>query len=137
MNEMVLYYTPETTARVTKLKSVLVRMGVRIKNIRPEQFEETVGYLAGLDGFGPREEGKTADGQGADGQGESPLMITEEVLVMKNFTGKRMDELFFQLRKAGVSRIELKAIVTESNSKWTFHQLYQEIKEEHERMTAR
>ena len=55
---------------------------------------------------------------------------------MKNFTGNRIDELLFQLRKAGVSKIELKAVVTESNSNWTIYELYREIREEHEKMTA-
>ena len=63
-------------------------------------------------------------------------MIEEEILVMKNFSGKRIEELLFLLRKAGVSKIELKAIVTESNSKWTFYELYREIKEEHDTMTG-
>ena len=51
--EMVLYYNPENgaPARQTALmKSVFVRMGVRIRNVRPEEVNETVGYLAGLKG---------------------------------------------------------------------------------------
>lgn len=124
MKEMVLYYTPESSDRVAKIKSVLVLMGIRIKNIRPEQFEQTVGYLAGLDGFDPKETSK------------EPPVIEEEILVMKNFSGRRVDELLFHLRKAGVSKIELKAVVTESNSQWTFYELYQEIKEEHDKMTG-
>ena len=36
---------------VAMMKSVLVRMGIRIRNIGPEQVLETVGYLAGMDGF--------------------------------------------------------------------------------------
>ena len=51
MKELVLYYTPSPASHVAKLKSVLVRMGVRIKNISPEQVNQTVGYLAGLPGF--------------------------------------------------------------------------------------
>ena len=31
--------------------------------------------------------------------------------------------------------MELKAVVTESNAGWTFYHLYEEIKEEHQRMT--
>ena len=44
--ESVLYYnpgTPESTKHVPLLKSVLVRMGVRIRNIGPEQTGETGG----------------------------------------------------------------------------------------------
>ena len=73
--ESVLYYnpgTPESMKHVAKLKSVLVRMGVRIRNIRPEQTGQTVGFLAGLEGFEEEE------------AGELP-MIPEEVLVMKHF----------------------------------------------------
>ena len=49
--EMVLYYTPEKSADDQKLKGVLVRLGIRIRNITPEQIQQKVGYLAGLPGF--------------------------------------------------------------------------------------
>ena len=54
LTETVLYYNPgrpETMKHVAMMKSVLVRMGIRIRNIGPEQVLETVGYLAGMDGF--------------------------------------------------------------------------------------
>ncbi len=125
--EMVLYYTPADTPNVAKLKGVLVRMGVRIKNISAEQTGQTIGYLAGLPGF---EEAK---------QQEAESAVTEpipcEVLVMHNFTSRRIDELLLNLRKAGAPRIALKAVVTEHNSHWTFYHLYEEIKREHEAMT--
>ena len=44
MREMVLYYNTVQNPNVAKLKGVLVRMGVRIKNITPEQVTQTVGY---------------------------------------------------------------------------------------------
>lgn len=125
MRETVLYYNPLPSPKVMKLKGVLVRMGIRIKNIAPEQVMQQVGYLAGLPGF---EEQAIV--------GELPL-VDEEILVMKDFTSQRLDELLFNLRKSGVEKIQLKAVLTESNSKWTFFQLYQEIKEEHEKMSTR
>ncbi|MBT9775235.1 DUF3783 domain-containing protein [Clostridium sp. MCC353] len=121
----VLYYTPEQTPKVNTLKGIFVRLGIRIKNIAPEQVTQQVGYLAGLPGF---EEQKTA--------GELPV-IKEEVLVLKNFTGQDIDVLLQHIKKAGLTRIALKAVLTESNSKWTFYQLYQEIKEEHEVMSGK
>lgn len=124
MKEMVLYYTPEQSVKVTKLKGVLVRMGIRIKNIQPEQVTQTVGSLAGLDGYEARELAA----------GEMLPRIEEEILVMHRFTNRRIDELLLNLRKAGVPRIELKAIVTESNCPWTFYKLYEELKEEHDKM---
>ena len=161
MKELVLYYTPSPAPHVAKLKSVLVRMGVRIKNISPEQVNQTVGYLAGLPGFeecanqaaefceaeklGKAEKsGETERSGEAEKSGEAGTLdkaaklpvIPEEVLVMKNFTSRRIDELLLGLRKAGVPKIALKAIITEQNSKWTFYQLYEELREEHQAMSA-
>ena len=125
--ETVLYYnpgTPETMKHVTKLKSVLVRMGIRIRNIGPDQVNQTVGYLAGVPGF---EENADA--------GEPPV-IGEEMLALKQFSSRRIDELLLNLRKAGVPRISLKAVLTEHNCGWTFYALYEELREEHEKMSA-
>ena len=142
MMETVLYYNPgrpETMKHVAMMKSVLVRMGVRIKNIGPEQVLEKVGYLAGMEGY--EAAGGSAGADGADGErtgagpGELPV-IPEEVMVLKQFSGQRLDMLLSGLRGAGVPRIALKAVLTEHNSDWTFYHLYQELKEEHETMTA-
>ena len=165
MKEMVLYYNPGSGPHVAKLKGVLVRMGVRIKNISPDQVNQKVGYLAGLPGFteieaesmDTEEERRPVDTEverrPADTEIEAEPVDTEvergpadtevtavsmdeEMLVMKNFTSRRMDELLMNLRKAGVPRIALKAVITEQNSHWTFRQLYRELKEEHKAMTG-
>ena len=142
MMETVLYYNPgrpETMKHVAMMKSVLVRMGVRIRNIGPEQVLEKVGYLAGMEGY--EAAGGSAGADGADGErtgagpGELPV-IPEEVMVLKQFSSQRLDMLLAGLRRAGVPMIALKAVLTEHNSDWTFYHLYQELKEEHETMTA-
>ena len=126
-HELVLYYNPEVSSKVMKLKGVLVRMGVRIRNVAPEQVLQQVGTLAGISGYERTE-------NGAVQETELPA-IPDEMLVMHGFTGRRIDELFLGLRKAGVPMVGLKAVVTESNAGWTFYHLYEEIKEEHQRMT--
>ena len=126
--EMALYYNPGNgiPARQTALmKSVFVRMGVRIRNVGPEDVNQTVGYLAGLKGF-ERQEAETV--------GELPV-IPEQVLVLKGFSGGRLDLLLSSLRRAGVPKIDLKAVLTEQNSGWTFYRLYEEIRAEHASMT--
>lgn len=120
--ESVLYYNPAVSSKTALVKGVLVCMGIRIRNITPEQTVQTVGYLAGFEGFEELEQPDTL-----------PVM-EEEMLVMLNFTSQRIDELLLQLKKAKVPKIELKAVVTETNCKWTFDKLYQEIKEEHDAM---
>lgn len=125
MKETVLYYNPNKAAHASKLKSVFVRMGIKIKNISEDQLDEKVGYLVGLEGFETCEN-KTLDFD----------VIEEEMLVMKDFSDRRLNELLMQMRKAGIPRIALKAVVTEHNVNWTFRALYKEIKEEHEQMSG-
>ena len=126
---MVLYYQPEkdrqsgNDTKAAKLKAVFVRMGIRIKNISPEQVNQTVGYLAGLDGFEEKEQEGCPD-------------VEEEILVMKNFSNRRIDELLLNLRRAGVPKIDLKAVITDTNCKWNFYDLYLELKKEHDTMSG-
>ena len=63
-------------------------------------------------------------------------VITEPVLVMRDFTSRRIDALLLNLRKAKVPKINLKAIVTEQNAGWSFYHLYEEIGEEHRLMNG-
>ncbi|WP_077612961.1 DUF3783 domain-containing protein [Clostridium sp. Marseille-P2415] len=129
MKEIVLYYQPEkdrqsgNDTKAARLKAVLVRMGIRIKNISPDQLSQTVGYLAGFDGFLEQE------------QEECPA-VEEEILVMKNFSNRRLDELLMNLKRAGVPKIALKAVITDTNCKWKFYDLYQELKKEHDTMSG-
>lgn len=128
--ERVLYYNPgvpETMKHVSVMKSVLIRMGIRIKNIAPDQVLEKVGYLAGVSGYQALGEGE---------KGEALPVIPVQMMVLHQFSNQRLDELLVNLRKAGVPKIELKAVLTEHNSGWSFYHLYEELKEEHEMMTA-
>ena len=131
--ELVLYYSTED-ARMKKQemmrKSVLVRMGVKIRNVAPDQVLESVGYLAGVHGFEKREVSETLETE------EKLPEITEPMLVMRDFTGRRIDTLLLNLRKAKVPKINLKAIVTEQNAGWSFYHLYEEIGEEHRLMNG-
>ena len=132
MREMVLYYNPGNAPKAALMKSVLVRMGIRIKNVSKEQTGETIKSLLGIE-------------KGADSLKEKPdeksderpnekldVPIEEQILVLHQFTERRLDQLLLELRKAGVPKIELKAIVTEQNSRWTLYQLYEELKKERE-----
>lgn len=128
--EMILYYNPNPTDKVIRMKGVLVQMGIRIRNITGDQKDLQVGFLAGISGF---EEYTTKADAPEIKESIAESMedeITEEILIMKDFSGARIDELLINLRKAGVPKIGLKAVLTETNSTWTLLQLYQELKRE-------
>ncbi|MFR1833769.1 MAG: DUF3783 domain-containing protein [Lachnospiraceae bacterium] len=129
MREVVLYYNPGNAPKPALMKSVLVRMGIRIKNVTDGQTGETIGNLLGIKTEEPlnKEEENTVVSQEKT---DNP--IEEQMLVLYQFTERRLDQLLLQLRKAGVPKIDLKAIVTEQNSRWTLYQLYEELKKERE-----
>ena len=129
IQESVLYYHNGDAKSAGKVLSVFVRLGIRIRRVEPDQVMEKVGYLAGLPGYTPVNQGEEA--------AENPVpKIQESVLIMRNFSGGRLDYLLYNLRKSGVPPIPLKAVLTPSNAEWTFYQLYEELKEEHARMHA-
>lgn len=125
MKETVLYYAPENTAHVGLLKGVLVQMGIKIKNLTPERCEKRIGFLVGMDGF---EDAR---------QQASPIVLEEELMVLWGFTENRLDQLLEKLKKAGVPRTVLKAIVTETNAHWTVYELYEHLVEERRQIEQR
>lgn len=136
--ETVLYYNPDGGAQMAKLTGVLFRMKIRIRKVRPEETAESVGYLVGIKGFEKKEETaesagivKIAEAAEADNAGE-PHVIPEQMMVLCNLSDGRLSELLDQMKKAGVPRIPLKAVVTPTNCTWSFFELYKEIKAEHD-----
>lgn len=118
--ETVLLYQPEGSELGAQLKPILVRMGVRIKNVTSDAVGQTVGCLLGRKGFDARE------------NPEAPA-LGQPMLVMDGFTDKRLEILLREMRSAGVS-VPYKAVVTENNLGWLFHQLFDELASEHAAM---
>jgi len=123
MEELVLYYAPESTAHVGQLKGFLSQMGIRIKNLTPERCVQKIGYLAGEQGFKKR----TVN---AGYEKYAPAM-DKELLVFCRFTEERLDQLLDHMKTAGIPKIGLKAILTDTNADWTVYQLYRQLCEEH------
>lgn len=122
--EQVLLYGIKDIEKERKIKSILIRMGVKIRNISTDLCGEKVGYLAGIKGF---ELSSDTD--------STREPVQEEMLIMKGFTGTRLDTLLKEMRKAN-ARVNLKAIVTEHNQQWNLWELYEELKKEHEAMSS-
>ena len=117
--EKVLYFEPQPSEQTAALKTVLVRMGVRIKNVEAVSAGQTVGFLLNRKGFEPTDE--TADAPSA------PMMVLD------GFTEKRLDILLREMKAYGVS-VTYKAMVTEHNIGWTLSDLFTELVREHEAM---
>lgn len=123
--ELVLYYTPEKSEADRLIKSVMIRLGIRIRNIGPEQTGEKVGVLAGL-----------TEAQSGEKTEEEPPVILEKMLVFCGLGRQKLEEVLFQLRRAGAPPVPMKAMMTEHNQGWSLYELYRELLEEHEKMNG-
>ena len=117
--EKVLYFEPQPSEQTAALKTVLVRMGVRIKNVEAASAGQMVGFLLGRKGFAE-----------SDAPAEAP---SAPVLVLDGFTEKRLEILLREMKAHGVS-VPYKAIVTEHNIGWSLSALFAELVREHEAM---
>ena len=117
--EKVLYFEPQPSEQTAALKTVLVRMGVRIKNVEAASAGQTVGFLLGRQGFVE-----------SDAPAEAP---SAPMLVLDGFTEKRLEILLREMKAHGIS-VPYKAIVTEHNIGWSLSALFAELVREHEAM---
>ena len=117
--EKVLYFEPQPSEQSAALKTVLVRMGVRIKNVDAALAGQTVGFLLNRKDF--------AETDTAEDAPSAPMMVLD------GFTEKRLEILLREMKVHSVS-VPYKAMVTEHNIGWTLSDLFAELVREHEAM---
>jgi len=107
--------------RLPLVKRAVMPLKTGIKVVEKKNFNQVLGYLAEISGFQVIE-------------GEAEETFDDEMLVMSGFTRNDIDELIRSLKKHGVGRVDLKAIVTPTNSLWDCVRLYKAVKADHETM---
>jgi len=123
MKKTVLLYN-FSEERLAGVKRALIPLKAAAKVVAKESYGETIGYLAGIEGFAP-----TATAQPED--------FDEELLVMCGFNSSDIDMLIKLLRKYGVGRVALKAVITPTNAEWNGSALYHAVRADHEEMLRR
>ncbi|MGN0481675.1 MAG: DUF3783 domain-containing protein [Lachnospiraceae bacterium] len=88
---------------------------VRIKKVPYNFLGQPVGFLAQIPGM--KKTGGVYKGSAID----------EEVMVFADFDDKELDDFLDGYRQTGMENVQLKAVVTPSNMKWTFVELYNEL----------
>ena len=124
--EKILYYTPEDKDDSILFTMFLMGIGISLVKIDRRDLNQQAGYLAGLSGFS------------AQPQLPEALLpdISDKFMILCGFSDERLDELLAFLRSNQLPRVPLKAVLTQTNSRWTAAALYREIKAEHEYMAA-
>ncbi len=116
--KVVLYNLGDDSSRGDRVRKILDKIGVPTETMEYAHLNETVGYLAGLEGY---EAAKSA---------WTGATFDAEFMLLCNLPESLLDRFLDEMQANGL-RIDHKAIVTEYNREYEFHELIEDIKEEH------
>ena len=117
--QVVLYNLDQDSSRGARLRSILADLNIPVQEMTYEHLNETVGYLAGLDGY---EVAKSA---------YSGKEYTAEFMLLCNLPEALLDKFLDAMQADGL-RIDHKAVVTAYNQDMELHKLMGDISEEHD-----
>ena len=108
--------------RLMRISLIAGSLGIMVREVKEDQWGQTLEALCGL------REGKKTGGK---------AQIGGEMAVMAFFPDKLMDALFDSLRKNGLERPRIMAVLTPTNRTWTLERLYRELQMEYIALNAR
>lgn len=114
------YNFTEERLKALRMAAMLVRSQVKI--VETKNYNQTLGYLAGIKGAEAVEEDYTGEG------------FTREMLIICGFGKPDLDKLLVAIRKGALQNVSLKAVLTPINASWTGLKLVEELAQEHEYM---
>ena len=117
----VLFYDPAGEAWGSKIRRVCAVQGLRLRPLSPADLGHTVLALA--------------QGHSAEEEPPEAEPVDEPILIFCHLTSHQLDSLLKALRKEGIPRACLKAVLTASNSQWTLRALYDELCQEREQLS--
>lgn len=104
-----------TSPAVKKLRGVCEKLGIRLRRVLPEESGRPVGGFVGREKLP---------------HGEAAAEDTGEMLVLCDVSERQLEALLSSLRTARVGQDALKAVLTDTNARWTGWELYQELQKE-------
>jgi len=151
MNKIVLAYN-FNTERLQQLRQVCMILKVNCKAVAPEQFDDAVGFLAGIKecpqtAVNPPEaqEEKLAETleETANKAGEDPEIVKKaaeqslmqaaqkEMVFLCGFDMHLLNRFLAAVKNGKLKNVELKAMLTPANRQWSGRHLLQELAAEH------
>ena len=121
---LVMYYVQEEHKRM-QIEVLCIRVGLQTKYLKASDINEPIGKLAEIRGL------KLPEAP----QEKAPIVFAvPEILIFSGLSNKQLDEFLAAYKAAGLEKIELKAVLTSQNIRWTLYQLIQEIRKEREKI---
>lgn len=111
----------KNSEKISRISNLCDRFKIDFKEIAPEETCQTVGYLAGFNGFPFSEE-----------KAENPP--ENECVVFSSIDRETLDSFLTEM-KNNDARVTLKAMITPHNQKWKLCDLIGELEKEHKAMS--
>ena len=108
--------------KAANLRKLAMRIGVRMRVVDAAEHGET---LAALCGWEPKADTAPVDS------------LMDEMLVLANFSGAQLDSFLSGFRRGQIPPVALKAVLTDTNMRWSAVRLHAELAEEHRALSAR
>ena len=119
MKETILLFNFSDKKELQKLKMVLIPLKIRIKSIDKKDYLKPVGFLADV---------KEIEDNHLEYDKEE---LDNKMMILSGLSGSRIDLVLTSLKRAGLPKINYKAVLTAENQYWSCIQLYEELKSEH------
>ncbi|MBE6837152.1 MAG: DUF3783 domain-containing protein [Ruminococcus sp.] len=106
--------------KISRISNLCERFGFSFRNVSSEEANQTVGFLAGFNGF-----------PGNNEKAENPP--ENECIVFSSVERETLDRFLTEMRNNEL-RVTLKAMITPHNQKWKLCDLITELEREHKTM---
>jgi len=122
LKESILVFNVPDRDTKLKIELALFPLKVRLKKVEKCDYNQPLGYLAGLKELEPAE--GVYDGD----------ELPDTMFVFAFFNDARLNQVLAALRKCGAGPFPYKAILTPTNQFWNATECFEEIRKEHESM---
>lgn len=123
VNQGIVLFFQIPPQKAKQLNQVCNRLNIKTKVVNPKDYNQTLGYLAGIQGFSK------------EAKSHAPKTVAGEMLLFSGISSELLDQFLSECKASFIPPTPLKAIVTMHNIYWTPEQLYQELKKEHSLMS--
>ena len=120
MKETILLFNPPKKDELLKIEMALFPLRIRLKRIQKEDYNQPLGYLAGL------KDAEPVQGEYTGKELPGPMFV------FCFLNDDRLNQALAALRRCGAGPFPYKAILTPTNSAWTAPDCFAELKKEHE-----
>ncbi len=131
MQKTILMYgfnDPFSYMQTEQLKSRLTDTDIAVRVVKKEEYSLAIGLLAGVEISDP------LAGRSGHGRPEAIPELRPRMLVLCGLTSDETDRLLALFPECGITKDDLKAVLTATNAMWHASYLHAELSEEHREM---